>query len=361
MHDELLFASEPNEPAPADAALPAWKIAVIDDDEQVRATTRLVLGSLKVDGRPLELLEAGSAAEGIALFERHADIALALVDMVMEDESAGLRLVDDIRLRQGNRHVRLALRTGQPGQQTEEQLVAEHGLDDYREKTELSARKLRTLVVGAVRAWREIDALQSDFRWLEVLLAQVVERQVSGHAAHASGAAAISAALAQRFGLPAARCRQLHHAALLHDLGLAQTPEPEADALATFALLPVEGKKVLEAHALAGSRMLDPLATDEGRLAARLAREHHERWDGAGYPAGLAGEAIALESRLLAVANVIDVCLSAQPGQPAMAADAVRALLEDESGRAFDPAIATLAREHFDALHATRDAARGAP
>jgi response regulator RpfG family c-di-GMP phosphodiesterase len=328
MHDEMLFASEGPEPQPEAGAPSPWKIAVVDDDESVRAITRLALAQVRVDGRPLELLEATSAAEGIALFAAHDDIALGLVDMVMEEPTAGLRVVDAVRKEQGNHKVRLVVRTGQPGHLPEEHIVREHEVNDYREKTELSAQKLRSVATHAIRAYRDLDRLEADRHALAALLAELAERCIRGHGGHARAVAALAHALAGLAGWPQARITALQHAALLHDLGMAG----------------------LRRHAADAANLLTMLDTAEGRLAARLAREHHERWDGQGHPQGLAGEAISAESRLLAIANAIEVRIVPPDGRTPDDPAALREHLEAEAGRAYDPGLAMLAARHLPQL-----------
>lgn len=350
MHDELLFANEGPDPAPEAEAPPPWKVAVIDDDESVRAITRLALALLKVDGRPLQLLEAASAAEGIALFEAHPDIALGFVDMVMEEPSAGLKVVDAVRGAQGNHKVRLVVRTGQPGHLPEERIVRDYEVNDYREKTELSAQKLRSVATSAIRAYRDLDRMESDYHALAALLAEVAEQQVSGHAGHADGVAALLKTLGALAGLPATRVVTLQHAALLHDLGLVALPEGRDGTISAGRRIDDETHRRVRDHAAGGAHLLAVLASPEGQLAARLAREHHERWDGTGYPDGLAGEAIALESRLLALANALDMQLAPVDGSPAADAAAIRVSIEAEAGRAYDPALAALALAHLPLL-----------
>lgn len=350
MHDELLFANEAPDSAPQAEALPPWKVAVIDDDDSVRAITRLALAPLKVDGRPLRLLEAASAAEGIALFAAHPDIALGLVDMVMEDPSAGLKVVDAVRGAQANHKVRLVVRTGQPGHLLEERIVRDYEVNDYREKTELSAQKLRSVATNAIRAYRDLDRIESDYRALAALLAEFAEWRVSGRPGHSDGVAALLKALGTLAGLPANRVVTLQHAALLHDLGLVALPEARDGAITAGRRIDEETRRRVRDHVLDGARLLAVLASPEGQLAARLAREHHERWDGAGYPDGLAGEAIALESRLLALANALDMQLAPVDGSPAADTPTIRASLEAEAGRAYDPVLAAVAIDHLALL-----------
>lgn len=360
MHDELLFAHEGPEPAPDPVALAPWKVAVVDDDESVRAITRIALAPLRVDDRPLELLEATSAAEGIALFAAHGDIALGLVDMVMEEPTAGLKVIDAVRKAQGNHKVRLVIRTGQPGHLPEERIVRENEINDYREKTELSAQKLRSMTTSAIRAYRDLDRLEADCHALAALLAELAERFATGRSGHAVAVVAVARRLAELAGWPEARIAHLQHAALLHDLGLATLSEVGDERLAFGRPLDAATRLRVREHALDGAQRLAMLGTAEGRLAARLALEHHERWDGNGYPQGLTGEAIAIESRLLAIANAIDARLVPPEGRTPDDAAALREHLQNEAGRAYDPVLAVLAIEHLPALLDAHRTATGA-
>ena len=97
-----------------------WKIAIIDDEEGVHDVTKLTLKTFNFEDRPVEFLSAYSGEEGLTLFRETPDIALAFVDVVMETDDAGLKLVDAIRNELNNHTTRLILRTGQPGQAPEE-------------------------------------------------------------------------------------------------------------------------------------------------------------------------------------------------------------------------------------------------
>lgn len=357
--DELMFAPEGPEPGASPASpLPPWKVAVVDDDESVRAITRLALGALKIDGRPLDLLEAASADEGIALFASHPDIALGLIDMVMEDPTAGLRLISAVREQQGNHKTRLVVRTGQPGHLPEDHVIRDYDINDYREKTELSAQKLRTVTHSAIRSYRDIAVVEEAFHGLIDLLAQVVDKKIAEYFPHAVATAGIAAHLAAKAGLPAVRVEALRHASMLRDLGLLGLPAGVRNALLQYDELAGEARQAVLAHPGVGAGLLARLATEEGRLAAQVAKEHHERWDGSGFPLGLLGEGISLEGRLLAVANVVDAFLASEEGRAGDGRDALRRHLEALSGRELDPALVALALAELDALLALREAAR---
>lgn len=359
-NDELLFAAEASGGAPPPEAIAPWKVAVVDDDESVRAITRLALGHLRIDGRPLDLLEASSAEEGIALFATHPDIAVGLIDMVMEEPCAGLRVISAVREQQGNRRTRLVVRTGQPGHLPEERVIRDYDINDYREKTELSAQKLRTVAHAAIRSFRDIVVVEDAFHGMVELLTRVVDEKIAEYFPHAMATAAIAATLGGFAGLPATRVEAMRHASMLRDLGLLRLPPGVRSALLQYESLDGEARKAVLEHPLVGAALLERLASVEGRLAARLAQEHHERWDGSGYPEGLRGEAISPEARLMAVANLIDARLSAGPDAELPAAHAaLREALAEQSGRALDPQFVALALAHLDALLAARTKARG--
>src|ERR1044071_4155898 len=104
-------ASQP--PAPATAG---WKVAIVDDDQGVHTGTRFALQDFSLHGRGIELLSARSAVEARELFRKTPELAVILLDVVMETEGAGLELVQFVREELRNETVRIILRTGQPGQ-----------------------------------------------------------------------------------------------------------------------------------------------------------------------------------------------------------------------------------------------------
>ncbi len=95
--------------------LDPWKLLVVDDEPDVRRLTVLNLQGFEFASRPLEIIEAASAREARIKLHEHRDIAMALIDVVMESDDAGLKLVEYIREKLGNRLIRLVIRTGQPG------------------------------------------------------------------------------------------------------------------------------------------------------------------------------------------------------------------------------------------------------
>ena len=173
MSDELLFIDEDDNNTspslPVEPALP-WKIMVIDDDDGVHSSTRFALERVQVDGRPVEIIDVYSADEARRQLLEHPDVALALVDVVMESDHAGLDFVQWVREVQKNQAIRLVLRTGQPGQAPERHVVVNYDIDDYKTKSELTAQKLFTLLHAALRSYRHIRALERNLHGLELII-----------------------------------------------------------------------------------------------------------------------------------------------------------------------------------------------
>jgi EAL domain-containing protein (putative c-di-GMP-specific phosphodiesterase class I) len=137
----------------ADAAA-RWKVLLVDDEPAVHEVSRLILGDLQFDGRGVELLSAESAEQAREMLARESDLALVLLDVVMETDDAGLALVRHIREQRRDRLVQVVLRTGQPGMAPEGEVVRHHEINGYWLKTDLTAQRLRTVVVSALRSYR---------------------------------------------------------------------------------------------------------------------------------------------------------------------------------------------------------------
>ena len=136
--------------------LDPWVVMIVDDDVAVHQVTQLVMSDFEFAGRRLLFLDAYSAAEARLILQSRNDIALILLDVVMEHEHAGLDLAKYIREELLNTHVRIVLRTGQPGQAPEEHVIKTYDINDYKEKTELTKRKLITVFYSALRSYRDI-------------------------------------------------------------------------------------------------------------------------------------------------------------------------------------------------------------
>lgn len=136
-----------------------WKLLVVDDEPDVRELTRLNLKGFRFADRDLDIIEAGSAYEARELLAKHDDIAVALIDVVMETDDAGLRLVEYIRKDLKNLMVRLIIRTGQPGLAPERFVIDHYDIDDYKDKTELTASRLYTATRSAIKSYRDLRTI----------------------------------------------------------------------------------------------------------------------------------------------------------------------------------------------------------
>jgi len=150
---------------------PPWNVLVVDDEPEVHAVTRLALRNFRFADRQLHFLSAHSASEAEAMLRDNGDIAVMLLDVVMETDKAGLDLVRTVREQLGNQFVRIVLRTGQPGQAPEQQVIAAYDINDYKEKTELTAQKLATTMFAALRSYRDMRTIEANRRGLERVIA----------------------------------------------------------------------------------------------------------------------------------------------------------------------------------------------
>ena len=147
-----------------------WKVLIVDDEEAIHSVTKLALKHLVFENKAIEFISAYSAAEAKSILQTQQEIAVILLDVVMEEDDSGLKLAKYIRCDLGNRMVRIILRTGQPGQAPEEQVILEYDINDYKEKTELTARKLYSAMVTALRSYQDLMRISYSKRGLEKII-----------------------------------------------------------------------------------------------------------------------------------------------------------------------------------------------
>ena len=160
MAEDFLFsgeqAEEVNQPT-----IGTWKVLIVDDEPEVHAVTKLALSDFTFQEKSLEFLSAYSGSEAIELLKTKKDIAIVLLDVVMETDDAGLKVADYIRNELQNDSIRIILRTGQPGQAPERQVIVNYDINDYKSKTELTAQKLFTVIMSGLRSYRDIMSLRT--------------------------------------------------------------------------------------------------------------------------------------------------------------------------------------------------------
>ncbi|WP_434617731.1 ATP-binding protein [Azospirillum sp. B2RO_4] len=172
--DEILFADEEADGAAdghgaaaaaraaiVDPAAPPWPILVVDDESDVHSMTGLLLADVTFQRRRLDLISSFTAADARNVLEHRRDIAVILLDVVMEEDDSGLKLVRWIRDELGNRDIRIILRTGQPGQAPQRDVIVDYDINDYKPKADLSAESLFTAVIAALRAFDQIQSIET--------------------------------------------------------------------------------------------------------------------------------------------------------------------------------------------------------
>jgi response regulator RpfG family c-di-GMP phosphodiesterase len=166
--DELVFANEPQPPAPH--AAKGWKVLVVDDERDVHVVTKWVLKDFVYHQRGIEFLSAYSGAEARNILAANPDVAVVLLDVVMEEQDSGLKLVRHIREELRNKNMRIILRTGQAGLAPEHKVIVEYDINDYKEKTELTAQKLTSSLIVALRTFCDIETIEANRRGLEQII-----------------------------------------------------------------------------------------------------------------------------------------------------------------------------------------------
>jgi diguanylate cyclase (GGDEF)-like protein len=169
--DSFLFAGEQEEAdvEELDLSSDCWRILIVDDEPEIHKVSELALANLKVLDRRLEFINAYSGAEALEKLKAEHDIAVILLDVVMETDDAGLKVVEQIREELQMHDVRIILRTGQPGYAPEEQVVIQYDINDYKTKTELTRNKLLTSVYSAVRSYNQLQQISQSKDFLQKL------------------------------------------------------------------------------------------------------------------------------------------------------------------------------------------------
>jgi len=147
-----------------------WRVLAVDDDQDVHETTAYALRGLEIAGRSLQLLHAYSGSEAVALLRSEPEVAVILLDVVMETDDAGLVTVETIRGELGMYNTRIILRTGQPGQAPEIETIRRYDINDYKTKSELTRPKLYTSLTTAIRSYDQLRRLDASRRGLEQIV-----------------------------------------------------------------------------------------------------------------------------------------------------------------------------------------------
>ena len=155
--------------------LPPWKVLIVDDEIDIHEMTKLGLEDFRFANRNLKIFQAMSGIEAREILKAEPDIAVALIDVVMETNDAGLQLVNYIRNELKYSTIRLIIRTGQPGMAPEREVIERYDIDDYKNKTELRDDKLYTTMRMSLKSYRDLITLNSNRQALRTILEAVPE------------------------------------------------------------------------------------------------------------------------------------------------------------------------------------------
>lgn len=212
-------------------------------------------------------------------------------------------------------------------------------LGSAEEKTEA----LRHELIDAQR--RAIEDLRASRQETVERLARAIEMHDEETGRHIDRMATITAFLGEKLGLDSAQVTLLRAAAPMHDVGKIATPDR---ILRKEGPLTPEERRLMERHTLVGHRILADSESQLLQMAATIALTHHERYDGNGYPRGLANGYIPLEGRIVAVADVLDALLSDRSYRPAMPIERATEIIREGRGTQFDPDVVDALLENLD-------------
>ena len=183
--------------------------------------------------------------------------------------------------------------------------------------------------------------LNNAYRGTALVLGDVVEADDGYTGEHCKGVVGLTLAVADRLGLSPERCRDLEFAALLHDVGKIAIPK---EIINKPGKLDPHEWMIIKTHTLEGQRLLDRVGGFMRQVGA-IVRSHHERWDGTGYPDGLSGEAIPLESRIIACCDTWNAMRTDRAYRPALSHEVALAELQSGAGSQLDPRLVEVLTE----------------
>ncbi|PHR72312.1 MAG: two-component system response regulator [Arcobacter sp.] len=334
------------------------KIVVADDEEDVHILTRNVLRKFEYDNKELEIISTYTGKETIEVLKQNPDVVLLLLDVIMETDDAGLEVCKKIRNELNNHSIQIILRTGQASDIPPYTVVTEYEINDYKEKTELSSEKLKISLITAIRAYENIKELKEANEKIEFLIDEIVDTQKEvifrlGSVAetrsqetgmHVKRVAEYSKLFALYSGLNEDEAEILKQASPMHDIGKIGIPD---NILNKPGKLNAEEFEIMKTHATIGYEMLKGSDKSILKVAAIVANEHHEKYDGSGYPRALKGEDIHIYGRITAIADVFDALGSDRCYKVAWDDERIFNLFKEERAKHFDPKLVDI---FFDKL-----------
>ncbi|MHC4823278.1 MAG: HD-GYP domain-containing protein [Planctomycetota bacterium] len=213
--------------------------------------------------------------------------------------------------------------------------------DFYERAPMVGCPEIKGLVQKAHNVLQAVGAAQEEAQrvYVETAIAlsktiEAKDRYTSGHSQRVT---VYAVEMGELLNFDEARIETLRLGALLHDIGKVAVPD---DVLLKPGALNDDEFKTMKRHPMAGDRILS--AIPGLRDMADIARSHHEKWDGTGYPLGVAGDSIPLEGRIVAIADAYDALITKRSYKPAMAIDKALNIIEKDAGSHFDPELARM-------------------
>jgi putative two-component system response regulator len=323
------------------------RILVVDDQEQnIRLLTRILAKAGYED-----VASTTNSDEALTLYIRFKP-DLVLLDLHMNGKD-GFQVLEEIMLQSGDGYLPVLMITADDSAEVKRHALA-LGAKDFVGKpfdsaevllrinnlleTHFLYKRLRGQNVELERkvAERTRELEQSQLEVLE-RLAAAVEFRDDDTGNHTRRVGHVSALLAAEVGLDPISSELIRRAAPLHDIGKVGIPD---SILLKAGPLTAEEFEVMKTHTVIGSRMLSKGRSELVRVSQRIARSHHEWWDGSGYPDRVSGQSIPLEARIVALADFLDALTHERPYRPARGIDETLAEINRRAGSHFDPTIA---------------------
>ena len=162
-----------NEEPPKAKSISQWKIVIVDDDPEVHNITQLSLSGFQFEGKDIQFVNLYSAMQAKQYFLENNDVALVLLDVVMESDDAGLQITNFLRNELKNTYTRIVLRTGQPGTASEHDIFKNYDIDGYIAKVSMTVNHLKQSIYIALRSYRDLMRIQNYQKGLEVVISAI--------------------------------------------------------------------------------------------------------------------------------------------------------------------------------------------